>query len=70
MTRKGRGVLLLNHLFLGTFLGHGIDLCPELSQVTEKLVRAFFDQPAKNEFFNTLRAIDRDKEQIAETQSC
>jgi hypothetical protein len=30
--------LFLNHLFLGTFLGHDIDLCPELVQVTEKLV--------------------------------
>jgi hypothetical protein len=30
--------LFRSHLFLGTFLGHGIDLCPEFSHVTEKLV--------------------------------
>jgi hypothetical protein len=34
------------------------------------LRQGIFDQPAKNELSNTLYTINRDKEQIAETQSC
>ena len=62
MTRKGRAVLLLNHLFLGTFLAMASIFALSFPISPNNASGHFLVSLGKNEVFNTVYTIDGDKE--------